>query len=62
MKSNISITVSQAAKILGSCGKTVTKYLVTGKLMGQKNPITGFWEIDLSSIYELLEKSKGEKN
>lgn len=58
MQRNINISVTQAAKILNSSGKTIINYCQKGKLRGKKNPVTGIWNIDFKSIQELLKNKR----
>jgi hypothetical protein len=53
---DLEITVTQAAKMLNSCGRTVINYCLRGKLQGKKNPITGVWKVSLSSLEKLIKK------
>lgn len=49
----ITISVTQAAKILNTSGETIVNYCLKGILTGSKNPISGRWSINLESVSKL---------
>lgn len=55
-KEDLQISVTQAARLLKSSGKTVVNYCLSGKLEGEKNSVTGVWKISLNSVRKLLRK------
>lgn len=59
MQQGVDISVTQAAKILGSAGKTIVNYCMKGKLTGEKNPVTGIWKINLESVMSMKDKAGG---
>lgn len=61
MREDLQISVTQAARLLKSCGKTVVNYCLAGKLEGEKNPVTGVWKISLQSVRKLLKKQGKKK-
>lgn len=52
------ISVTQAARMLSSSGKTIVNYCKRGILEGTKNPVTGVWKIKLKSIRKLLKNKR----
>lgn len=58
MKKDLEISVTQAAKLLNSSGRTVVNYCTRGKLQGSKNPITGIWKINLRSVEKIMNISQ----
>ena len=61
MEQDLEISVTQAAKMLNSAGRTIVNYCLAGKLTGQKNPVTGVWKISLASVNKLLKETKDDK-
>jgi excisionase family DNA binding protein len=48
------LTSGQAAALLGIPARTVRRYLITGKLKGKQNPITGRWTVERTDVQEFL--------
>jgi hypothetical protein len=59
---DLEINVTQAAKMLNSCGRTVINYCIRGKLQGEKNPVTGVWKVSLSSVEKLIKEMNAKSN
>lgn len=57
-KNYLEISVTQAAIMLSSSGKTIVNYCKRGILKGTKNPVTGLWKINLKSIQKLLKNKR----
>ena len=49
------MTSGQAAILLGIPARTVRRYLVTGRLPGVQNPITGRWTVQRADVVGFLE-------
>ena len=55
MKEKIEISTGAAARILGCTSRSIVAYCRAGKLTGRKNPISGVWLVELTSVYALKE-------
>ncbi|MHC4183646.1 MAG: helix-turn-helix domain-containing protein [Planctomycetota bacterium] len=53
MKDDIQISTTQASEMLKCSYKTIINYCNSGKLTGDKNPVTGIWKISLNSVLKL---------
>lgn len=52
------LTISEVAKILRVSGRTVTRYIESGKLKASK---IGVWRIKESGLYNFLERTSNQK-